>query len=227
MTRTSARAAAAPDAGPANVVSLALARPAGKRREEQAIAAAARVFARKGYARTSTGDIADALGIRQASLYYYFSSKEDALLQVCELGAAGQLERLREIAASGLPPTEQIRRTIESLLLNMRDRHDFVKVFLTERHLIAEQGRTRLKRLTREYGRVLEQILQRGVDEGVLRAGTDCNLTMRALLGLANSAIYWYTPGGAIPIDAVSRNFCDLVLTGILPMSATEPGKRP
>lgn len=207
-----------------NVVALSMARPAGKRREEQATSAAARVFARKGYARTSTADIADELGIRQASLYYYFSSKEDALLQVCELGAAGQLERLREIAGSGLPPTEQIRRTIESLLFNMRDRYDFVKVFLTERHLLPDGGRARLKRHTREYGRLLEHIVQRGIDDGVLRADTDAALTMRALLGMANSAIYWYTPSGSIPIDAVSRHFCDLVLTGILPMSANESG---
>lgn len=187
--------------------------------------AAARVLARKGYARTSTADIANELGIRQASLYYYFTGKEDALLQVCEVGAAGQLERLREIAASGLPPTEQIRRTVESLLFSMRDRYDFVKVFLTERHLLVDASRARLKRHTQAYGSLLEQILKRGVSAGVLRPGIDCNLTMRAVLGLANSAIYWYTPQGSISIDAVARHFNDLVLTGILPIATHASGE--
>ena len=51
--------------------------------------AAARVFAERGYHGASTQDIADVLGIRQASLYYYFPSKEVALEQVCMQGVEG------------------------------------------------------------------------------------------------------------------------------------------
>ncbi len=194
-----------------------------RRRDAQALDAAARVLARKGYARASTGDIAEAMGIRQASLYYYFASKEDALLKVCEAGAQGHLERLREIAGSGLPPTEQIRRTIDSLLVPMRDRHDYVKVFLTERHLLPEASRNRLKPLTGEYGRVLRGMLEAGVAAGVLRADLDCDLAMRAILGLSNSAIFWFEPGGPVPVEAVVRSFSDLVLTGLLPPGGAAP----
>ena len=44
-----------------------------KRRQPEMVAAAAKVFARRGYHGASTQDIADVLGIRQASLYYYFA----------------------------------------------------------------------------------------------------------------------------------------------------------
>ena len=54
-----------------------------KRRAAEMLAAAAKVFARRGYHGASTQDIADVLGIRQASLYYYFESKESALEAVC------------------------------------------------------------------------------------------------------------------------------------------------
>ena len=54
--------------------------------------AAARVFAERGYHGASTQDIADVLGIRQASLYYYFRSKEMALEQVCMQGVGGFFE---------------------------------------------------------------------------------------------------------------------------------------
>ncbi|TAJ48100.1 MAG: TetR/AcrR family transcriptional regulator [Herbiconiux sp.] len=46
---------------------------------EQILDAAARLFAEKGYAATSTRSIAELVGIRQASLYYHFSSKEQML----------------------------------------------------------------------------------------------------------------------------------------------------
>ena len=50
---------------------------------QDAIRAAAAVFAEKGYHGSSTRDIAERLGIKQGSLYYYFNSKEEALVEVC------------------------------------------------------------------------------------------------------------------------------------------------
>ncbi|MEZ5529902.1 MAG: helix-turn-helix domain-containing protein [Porticoccaceae bacterium] len=49
----------------------------------RALAAAARVFAQKGFHGATTQDIASELGIKQGSLYYYFNSKETALEEVC------------------------------------------------------------------------------------------------------------------------------------------------
>jgi AcrR family transcriptional regulator len=46
---------------------------------EQILDAAAQLFAERGYAATSTRAIADQVGIRQASLYYHFPSKEQIL----------------------------------------------------------------------------------------------------------------------------------------------------
>ncbi|HAM25299.1 MAG TPA: TetR family transcriptional regulator [Microbacteriaceae bacterium] len=46
---------------------------------EQILDAAARLFVERGYAATSTRAIADAVGIRQASLYYHFANKEQIL----------------------------------------------------------------------------------------------------------------------------------------------------
>ena len=46
---------------------------------EQILDAAAQLFVERGFAATSTRAIADRVGIRQASLYYHFSSKEQIL----------------------------------------------------------------------------------------------------------------------------------------------------
>src|SRR5436190_14652802 len=68
------------------------------RRSAEIIDAAAHVFAERGYHGATTQDIADVLGIRQASLYYYFSSKEVALEVVCVRGVEGFVETGRAIA---------------------------------------------------------------------------------------------------------------------------------
>ena len=49
---------------------------------EQVLEAAARLFTSKGYAATSTREIAEAVGIRQASLYYHFAGKGEIVTEL-------------------------------------------------------------------------------------------------------------------------------------------------
>jgi AcrR family transcriptional regulator len=53
-----------------------------EKQRREAIKAAAAVFSDKGFHGASTKDIAERLGIKQGSLYYYFKSKEEALGEV-------------------------------------------------------------------------------------------------------------------------------------------------
>ncbi|MER7558730.1 helix-turn-helix domain-containing protein [Nocardioides sp. NPDC126508] len=49
---------------------------------EQILEAAARLFTSKGYAATSTREIAETVGIRQASLYYHFAGKGEIVTEL-------------------------------------------------------------------------------------------------------------------------------------------------
>ncbi|GIM97352.1 TetR/AcrR family transcriptional regulator [Paractinoplanes toevensis] len=51
---------------------------------EEILDAAAELFAQRGYAATSTRLIAERVGIRQASLYYHFATKEQILAELLE-----------------------------------------------------------------------------------------------------------------------------------------------
>ncbi len=51
----------------------------GKNAREEILDAAAELFTTHGYANTSTRRIADAVGVRQASLYHHFATKDDIL----------------------------------------------------------------------------------------------------------------------------------------------------
>src|SRR5215813_6670095 len=83
-----------------------------RRRAPEIIDAAARVFAERGFHGATTQDIADVLGIRQASLYYYFASKEAALELVCARGVEGFLEAAAVIAAGAGTATEKVKALI-------------------------------------------------------------------------------------------------------------------
>jgi AcrR family transcriptional regulator len=130
--------------------------PRTRRRASEIIDAAARVFAERGYHGASTQDIADVLGIRQASLYYYFGSKEEALEQVCMLGVEGFVERAAEIAAGPGSAAARIRALVAAHLAPLGDRRDYVRVFLRERGNLPDVSRRRVGRLSRRLERLIE-----------------------------------------------------------------------
>src|SRR5436309_14584491 len=67
-------------------------------RRQEIVAAAAEVFHEKGYDAGTLDDVADALDLRRASLYYYVRSKSNLLFMVVEQALIVALERLDEYA---------------------------------------------------------------------------------------------------------------------------------
>lgn len=61
---------------------------------EEILDKAAHLFVTRGFAATSTREIADAVGIRQASLYYHFAGKNSILGELLEMSVRPALEIL-------------------------------------------------------------------------------------------------------------------------------------
>lgn len=189
------------------------ARPNRRRRAPEIIEAAARVFAEKGYHGATTQDIADVLGIRQASLYYYFPSKEGALELVCLKGVEGFFEAAKSIAKGPGKPGERLGKLIKSHLSPLIDRSDFVRVFLNERQHLPSESRRRIGKWSRGLERIFEDVLKEGVRTGEFRADLDTRIATLAILGMANAVSAWYRKE-EVSIDHICAEFQRLVLDG-------------
>jgi AcrR family transcriptional regulator len=76
----------------------AVARPrTGLTPREEVLAAAAELFTGQGYAATTTREVAERAGIRQASIYHYFQSKEEILASLLESTVHPSLEAARAL----------------------------------------------------------------------------------------------------------------------------------
>lgn len=190
-------------------------RASPRRRAPEIIDAAARVFAERGFHGATTQDIADVLGIRQASLYYYFPSKEGALELVCVKGVEGFFEAAKAIAAGSGKPSEKLVRLMESHLSPLLDRSDYVRVFLNERQHLPTESRRRIGKWSRGLEKIFEDVLKEGVRTGEFRADLDTRLTTLALLGMANAVPSWYRRE-EVPIARISAEFARLLLDGMM-----------
>ena len=155
---------------------------APKRRAEEMLAAAAKVFAKRGYHGASTQDIADVLGIRQASLYYYFASKEAALEAVCERGVEDYALRARAVERGEGSAAEKVEKLVIQHLAPLEDRLDYTLVFLRERRFLPEPARARIRASERKYERIVQRVIAAGIASGEFRRDLDARMATLALL---------------------------------------------
>ncbi|MFO0680790.1 MAG: TetR/AcrR family transcriptional regulator [Sandaracinus sp.] len=103
--------------------------PKSERSAAQIVAAATRVLAAKGYARTSLLDIAREAGMSKGALHYHFPSKESLVSKVLESAlekfAARTLEAWAQAAGD---PMLGLRSAVRELWILRRNRTDEVAV---------------------------------------------------------------------------------------------------
>ncbi|HEY9530971.1 MAG TPA: TetR/AcrR family transcriptional regulator [Burkholderiales bacterium] len=186
--------------------------PNSRKRLSEVTDAAAQVFAQRGYHGASTQDIADVLGIRQASLYYYFESKEAALEAVCASGVEDYALRAQQIARGAETGPEKVARLVFQHLAPMAERLDYTLVFLRERRFLPLPARKRIRAIEQRYERIIQRIIQQGVALGEFRADLDTRMATLALLGLGNSAALWFGREPRVTLERITRSYVDLLV---------------
>jgi AcrR family transcriptional regulator len=73
------------------------------------LAAARQLFTERGYAGTSTNEIADQAGVTRGALYHHFAAKDDLFRAVFEQLEAEIAEHITREALAGSDPLEQLR----------------------------------------------------------------------------------------------------------------------
>ena len=183
---------------------------------QDAIRAAADVFAEKGYHGSSTRDIAGRLGIKQGSLYYYFKSKEEALVEVCLYAMRDYVEHMEAIAASDQPFEAKLIATITSHVAKYREQNGAMKVYHSERLYLPESKREKLYQLGSGYRQQLEGIFEDGVRNGELRPDLDCHFATQTVIGTCNAWGELIARDPDLDLFDVIRKCTDLLSNGFI-----------
>jgi len=180
-------------------------------------AAASALFSERGYGATRMADVAAAVGLQAGSLYYHVESKEALLAAVVEERVGVAVEMLEAILDLDVDPVTKIRRGIEGHLVVFDEHADIYRIFLSERlDTIAPDLATTVDLRGRQYEDLWQRLVEEGIATGVLRADLDPWLTMKAIVGLANSTLFWFEPGGRLSSTQVAERFTTVVLDGVL-----------
>lgn len=158
-----------------------------RQQHRTAVRAAAACFAEKGFHGASTRDIAERMGIKQGSLYYYFESKEQALEQVCLYGIEDYVHRMEAIADNDEPFAAKLLATITAHLSSYREKNEALKVFNDERLYLPAERRGEIKALGSRYRQLLETVVAEALAAGTLRPEIDAHFVTQSIIGLCNA----------------------------------------
>lgn len=166
-------------------------------RRQPLLAAAAQLFRRKGFAATTTRDIAAAAGMQSGSPFYHFKSKDALLYAVMEEGMHAALARQRAaVQAPGhaeLGAAQRLRVLVQvhfEVLLGPGN--DFVPVMLYESRALQLRQRKLMAQLIDEYEALWTQVLLELHASGQLRAPV--RLARLLIMGALNWSVQWFDP---------------------------------
>jgi AcrR family transcriptional regulator len=184
-------------------------------RRAEVVAAAARLFAERGYHGTSIEDLLEATGLTRGGLYHYMDGKQDLLIAILDELMDPLLARAREIVARPGSAEEHLRAVTRAWLTHVAAHRDHMVVFNQERRTLERDAAwAHVRAARRAFEALLDDILRRGVQEGEF-AIADPQLTRLALLGMGNHTAQWFVPGGRLGAEQIADGYCALLLDGI------------
>ncbi len=184
-------------------------------REDQLLEVATRLFKEKGYHNTSMRDLADALGLQKASLYYYIESKEALLLRLLKRGSTLLGAEIDQIYAADLPPAEKLRRALENHAVTVMEHLNLVSVYLQEYRSLPPQRLQEVLTMRQHYEQVLAQILEDGIASGDFRP-VNVKMAVLGYLGMLNWTHQWFFPNGELSPQEIAAILADLALGGVV-----------
>lgn len=177
--------------------------------------ASAKIFAEKGFHRTSIRDIARATGMSLAGLYYYFGTKEELLYLIQEQCFLNLLRRWEEATKSESDVRTRIRIFAENHLGFFLHNMNEMKVMAHEDESLTGAFREKIVDLKRRYVKVLADLVQEiQREEG--GKGVDLRVATFSLFGMMNWIYTWYRPKRDLPLPELLDQMLRIYLFGLL-----------
>ncbi|HEY1969645.1 MAG TPA: TetR/AcrR family transcriptional regulator [Pseudonocardia sp.] len=180
---------------------------------------AARLFVASGFHGTSVDDIAAAVGVTKAAVFYHFRTKSDLLYEIYGAVADTINARLDDHPAD-LTPEKRLHQTMRDVMQVIAQMPAEVTVFHQEAPLLASclprRQTTELRAKERRFTEYVIDAVEDAMDAGVIRR-MDPTLTGYAFIAMVSWASRWYRPNGPASVTQIADLFFNLGMDGARP----------
>ena len=175
---------------------------------------AAELFLTRGYAETSLRTIADVVGMRPASIYHHFESKDALLTEILDIGMTA-VDTAFDTAAAGIAAkaskAERLEAHVAGHLHALFANHAFTAAHVTVFPFAPEEVRTAMVPQRDAYERRWTDLLSELAPKLSVSALGHARL---ALFGAMNSTVQWFDPSNG-STDELAGAIVDTLWNGM------------
>ena len=175
---------------------------------------AVKIFSEKGYDNASVEEITAVAGVAKGSLYYHFSKKEDILDLLLEEGM-NLLKNNIEIKTRNCTTALEKIKAVILIQVKVTVRYEeFLNVIFCQ-IWGSETKNIKCKKAVFKYIKVIEGIIQEGIDRGEFYEG-DVEALASGIFGVTcSSLIYRLKKNKDVDVEKVYNGFINTVIKGI------------
>jgi AcrR family transcriptional regulator len=181
--------------------------------QRNVLQAALVLFADKGFPASSIRDIAQEAGMRSASLYAHFASKDAILAELVRIGYKYHVESvLAAVEGAPVDPREQLHAAVHAHVLLHCEYSQLGIVTTNEFKHVPEQMRVGLRSIVAtQVSTVVIEILSRGAQQGLFLP-TGHHVMLLAMASMGVDAARWYPYQTDIDAKQLAKDFADLTI---------------
>jgi AcrR family transcriptional regulator len=183
--------------------------------KQEIITTAVTLFKEKSFSATTMQDIADALNVTKAALYYYISGKEEILYEIFDHTMTTAEIRLARLLERKLPIEELFREIIYNQIMAFIDEMPNITIFFSELVHLPPEHQKSMKDRRKKYQDTIACVLGKGIENDTFRK-IDILPIVYGIIGMCNWLYHWYKPDGRLQPEEIADLYADMVFNGII-----------
>ena len=184
---------------------------------QRLLAEATRLFAERGFDRTSVQEIVEAAGVTKGALYHYFGSKDDLLHEIYGRLLRLQQERLDLYAEGPGSAGERLRAAAADVVVTTLENLDDAMIFFRSMHQLTHEKQKQVRAERRRYHERFRALIEEGQRSGEFAADVPPDLVVDYHFGAVHHLSSWYRPQGQLGPREVADQLAELLLRALRP----------
>jgi len=183
------------------------------RRRAAVYKTATKILCNLGYEKASIRNIAEAMGMTKAGLYYYFESKEELLYQILDSYMDDLLAGIQEISKRISDPLSFIRECIRfQVNLYCQDQYRS-KLIIHDENCLSGQYYRALKEKQRSYLSFWKEGLENYCKQNRIET-PHLSMDVHFLVGMCNWTYQWYDTRGEVEPNVLAEKIFNIFFYG-------------
>jgi len=186
---------------------------------KEILMAAEKVFAAKGFFRTTMSEVAEAAEFGTGTLYKYFDSKENLYFTLINEKGEEIEGRVKKELSRKVPAKDRIEKVLKLQFEFIEQNRDFFRIYVSERNRFEWTVKDDLGKGIHDkmvaYIRDLAKVIKEGIKEEEFKPKDPVDLA-HALVGIVNSFVFeWLITPQPYSLSSKVETVLDIFLRGV------------